>query len=530
MKKIKTNPYRLLIQLVIMGLLVYMGVRFFVDKNYLPDYEAYCPFGGIQALSSFFVNNSLACSMTSVQIVMGVMLLLAIIVVSKLFCSYICPIGSISEWIGSLGEKLEMRYTVNGIADKLLRSLKYILLLVTFYFTISSSELFCKKFDPFYATVSGFNSDVSVIMGIIAISLVIVGSFYIRLLWCKYICPLGALSNIFRFSLIFVGITGLYFILYSAGIRIDFIWLVAVLCITGYTLELLSINNKVFPLLKITRNIDTCTSCQLCTKSCPQAIDVASQETVKHIDCNMCGDCINVCPEKDTLAINRKGKKWLPAIILVVLVAIGIVVGKTFEVPTIAEYWGDISTKEKMSIYEQSGLKNIKCFGSSSSFANNMRTINGVTGVATYVGTHTVKIWYNPSIIDSLGVKKAIFVPVKILIKEPAAENDSLVVYHLKIDNFFDPYDTYYLTELLKQDESIYGFITEFGCPVNVTIFLSTGSSLNSNSIENLVEQKQFEEKVSDNVTELVDLNYKVVLIEKDNRSIASFEFRELIK
>jgi polyferredoxin len=530
MKSFKTNPYRLFIQLAILGLLVYMGIRLFVDKTYLPDYEAYCPFGGIQALSSYFVNNTLACSMTSVQIVMGIVLIVVIVIVSKLFCSFICPVGSISEWIGKLGEKLDMRYTITGITDKILRALKYILLFITTYFTVTSSELFCKKFDPFYATVSGFNTDVSIIMAVISISIVIVGSFYVRLFWCKYLCPLGALSNIFRFFIIFIAILGTYLLLLALGIHISFVWLIAILCIVSYLLDLLSIENKVFPILKITRNTDTCTSCGLCSKTCPQAIDVANLETVKHVDCNMCGDCIQVCPEKNTLAINRKGKNWLPALVLAILIVIGIIVGKTFEVPTIAEYWGDNTTKAQMSIYQQSGLKSIKCFGSSSSFANKMRKVDGITGIATYVGTHTVKIWYNPAILDSVGVKKSIFVPERILIRKLSSESDSLNVYQLKVDNFFDPYDTYYLSELLKENDSIYGFITEFGCPVNISIYVIKGLSLNEDALKSLVEQKVFEETVSENSTQKVDLNYRVVSIQKESTTISGVEFLEKMK
>lgn len=530
MKKIKTNPYRLFFQLAILGLLAYIGIRFFADKNYFPDYEAYCPFGGIQALSSYFVNNSLACSMTSAQIVMGITLIVVIIIVSKLFCSFICPIGTVSEWIGKLGEKLKVRYTVTGITDKLLRSLKYALLFVTIYFTVTSSELFCKKFDPYYATLSGFNSDVSLIMGIIAISLVIIGSFYIRLFWCKYICPLGALSNIFRFFLVFIGITGIYIALFALGIHINFVWLIALLCIATYILELLSLENKVFPLLKITRNTETCTNCQLCSKTCPQAIDVASQKTVNHADCNMCGDCIQVCPEKDTLAINRKGRKWLPVLILAILIVVGVTIGKTFEIPTIAEYWGDLAAKKQMSIYEQSGLKNIKCFGSSTSFANNMRKVDGVTGVATYVGSHTVKIWFNPSIIDTLSVKKSIFVPVKVQIGKTVLDTDSLNVFHLSVDNFFDPYDTNYLTILLNQNKSIVGFTTEYDCPVKITIYTINDTTITTERLKNLVEQKQVERIFEDNTTQLVELNYRVVKIEKQSKLIAGSAFNDLIK
>ncbi len=530
MQKLKTNPFRLFFQLAILGLLLFMGIRFFVDMNYFPDYEAYCPFGGIQALSSYFVNNSLACSMTSAQIVMGIVLILVIVLISKLFCSFICPIGSLSEWIGKLGEKYNVRYTVIGIADKFLRSLKYILLFITVYFTVTSSELFCKKFDPYYAVVSGFNSDVSIIMAISAIILVIIGSFYIRLFWCKYICPLGALSNSFRFFMLFSLITGVYIAILYFGVHLNFVWLLAALCTTAFALELMSIENKVYPFLKITRNAETCTNCKLCTKVCPQAIDVASQKTVKHIDCNMCGDCIQVCPEKDTLAINKKGTKWLPAIILVILIAAGIIIGKSFEVPTIAEYWGDKATKGQMSIYEKSGLKNIKCFGSSSSFANKMRKIKGVTGVSTYVGSHTVKVWFNPSVIDTLSVQKSIFVPVKVPIRKLTSETDSVMVFNLRVDNFFDPYDTNYLTLLLKQNSSILGFTSEFDCPVKVTVYTTLDQSNTAETIKNIVEQKKLEKTFSDNTIQIIDLNYKVVKIEKETKLIPSVEFNNRVK
>lgn len=521
MKKSKTNPFRLFFQLTILGLLAYMSIRYFVDKNYFPDYEAYCPFGGIQALSSYFVNNTLACSMTSLQIVMGLALIALIVIVSKLFCSYICPIGTVSEWLGKLGERFSMRYTITGIADKALRSLKYILLFITVYFTISSSELFCKKFDPYYAAMTGFDSDVSIIMGIVAIALVIIGSFYVRLFWCKYICPLGALSNIFRFFLMFIGIIGVYLVILLLGIRLNFVWLLIILSIAAYILELLSINNKVFPLLKITRNTQTCTNCNLCTNNCPQAIDVASQKIISHVDCNMCCDCVHVCPEKDTLAINHKGKKWLPAIILIILIAIGFIIGKSFEIPTIAEYWGNTATKEQMSIYEKSGLKNITCFGSSKSFANKMRRVEGVEGVTTFVGSHSVKIWFNPSIIDTLSIQKSIFVPAKVPIDTATYKTDSLSVYNLKVDNFFDPYDTFYLAQLLKQNQFIYGFTTEFGCPVSVIIYTSIDKSINTELIKNIIEQKQLKETTSNNSANIIDLDFRVTKIEKLEKTVS---------
>ncbi len=69
------------------------------------DVEAYCPFGGLQAFGTYLVNNSLACSMSMLQIMVGVMLAVGVILFSKLFCGYLCPLGTVSEWMGRAGKK-----------------------------------------------------------------------------------------------------------------------------------------------------------------------------------------------------------------------------------------------------------------------------------------------------------------------------------------------------------------------------------------------------------------------------------------
>ena len=136
MKMKRINYFRLALQWIILALLAYMVIRPFVDTAYTADFEAYCPLGGLQALSGYLVTNNLACSMTSMQITMGIALIVCILIFSKLFCSYICPVGTFTEWLGKLGEKFKMRYTIKGIADRSLRILKYVLLFLTFYFTI----------------------------------------------------------------------------------------------------------------------------------------------------------------------------------------------------------------------------------------------------------------------------------------------------------------------------------------------------------------------------------------------------------
>ena len=216
-----------------------MGLRLWIDDAYVADFEAYCPFGGLQALGSYINLNSLSCSMTTMQIMMGVVLLIGAALFSKLFCGYICPLGTVSEWLGKLGDKLRIKIRVTESFDNSLRALKYMLLFVTFYFTLTSSELFCKKFDPYYAVATGFGSDVVLLYAIITITVLIVGSVLFRFFWCRYLCPFGALTNIFRFFWWFAGISAVFILLSFTSFEIPFVYpLLAFMC-AGYILEII---------------------------------------------------------------------------------------------------------------------------------------------------------------------------------------------------------------------------------------------------------------------------------------------------
>ena len=447
--------------------------------------------------------------MTSAQIVMGVLLFVGVLLFSKLFCSFICPIGTVSEWLGKLGDKLKVRLTIKGIPDKILRSLKYVLLFITAYYTLQSNELFCKKFDPYYALASGFDSDVVILYAIITIALVIFGSVFIRLFWCKYLCPLGAVSNIFKFSLFFVAVLVIYIILLKFGIDISYVWPLGVVSVGGYIIELLGQRSRIFPIAKITRSTTTCTDCQLCTINCPQGIDVASVETVKHVDCNLCGDCLLACPVNNTLTINKKKYlKWLPVIAVVVLVTFGLFMGKVWEIPTIDLKWYDTEEMADAEIFTQSGLKNIKCYGSSMSFANKMKEVNGVYGVATFVKHNRVKIYYDDQKLNEEKIQELLFTPQKKPVKALAKGVETVYVVSLKLENFFDSYDFNYLSYLLKQKTNAVGLISEFDCPVIVKIYFPAEVE-NKEELLSIIESETLTFETQNGPT-TVELKYEI--------------------
>jgi polyferredoxin len=516
----KQNWYKLIYQFAIIFILTIAGFRLLFSKGYTPDFEAYCPFGGIQALGSYLTMNSLSCSMTSMQIMMGIVLFIGIVLFSRLFCGYICPLGTIGEWIGKLGDKLKIRFTLTGAADLALRFLKYALLFITFYFTLKSSELFCKKFDPYYAAVSGFNADIVLLWASIAIIALLLGSLFIRLFWCRYLCPLGALSNIFKFTWWFAGVMAIYIILILAGLKLSYVYPLLIIVMGGYILEITRMKKVRPDLIHITRNTDTCISCGLCSAKCPQGIDVASMEKVTHSDCTLCGDCLYECPEKDTLQINRRNIKWLPAVALAILIAFGILLGSKFEVPTIDQKWGDKEQLANAQVFTQSGLKNIKCFGSSTAFANQMRKVNGIYGVATFVGSHTVKIYYDPAVFNNEKLQKLIFVPEKRIIKSVTTDIDSVSFYTLTVDQFFDPLDAVYLQNLLSQKTEACGFQSEFACPVLLRIYFPAGKQPSPEALTKIIESKNISFK-SNNSEFFVKLKYKVITIDNKVETIS---------
>ena len=465
------NYYRITLQWGVFSLLLYMLLRPLLDTNYTPDFEAYCPFGGMQSLASYFSVHSLACSMTTVQIALGIALMLAVVLFSKLFCSYICPIGTVTEWMGSLGRKAKMHITLTGNADRLLRLLKYILLFITFYFTVTASELFCRKFDPFYAGFTGFGGDVVFWYALPAMVLTIAGSFFIRQFWCKYLCPLGAVTNIAVYALPAAAITLLWVLLTNvAGLVIPWPWLLGGICLMGFLFEATTLKFFVFPSLRITRHADICTHCRICDKKCPMAINISTVEVVDHIDCHLCIDCIVKCPEKGALTINKRNLSWLPAFATVILTAAAITIATYYELPTISENWGDINSKN-VKVVRMDGLKNIKCFGSSRSFANHMKEIPGVLGVETFVKHNRVVVYYDESVINDEGVKEAIFAPLSELLNFNGKLTGLVSFIKLDIDRCFDPNDQFYLGELLRKDKGVLALSTRFGEPVQATIY-----------------------------------------------------------
>lgn len=511
--RIKLSLLRKSIQLAIIVAIALFAFKF-AGKASTFNPESLCPFGGIQAISAYFITGSLACDMTTVQITLGILLLISAFLLGKLFCAYLCPLGFITEKLGRLRDKFQIKEIVvndGSVIDSILRSIKYIILFIVLYISISSSELFCKQFDPYYASVTGFKGEINIWLALSAIYILLLGSFFVKMFWCKYICPLGAFMNISRFLLFGVSLILAYWLIQILGINLAWYFLAGAIILAGYILEIFCRKGSPFPLLKIKREKSLCPQgCEECVKKCPYNIPLNKSEIIKHIDCTMCGDCINACPEK-ALSVNGKKGLWILIPIMTILFAVtGVIIGKSWEMPVIDMEWGDFD-KAKTEYTEIGGLRSVKCYGSSVSFARKVQTINGVYGVKTYVTGHRVKILYNPSEITADEIARMIYNPVKFKISQPEKEIKQVKVLTLYVNNMTDPIDVNYLGIQFREiDKKYYALESEYSKPLLLRIYMNIDEEVDSEFLRSQIEKKEMKILLHGGKSKIEKVNFKL--------------------
>ena len=222
-----------------------------------------CPVGSLQA--SFSSTNH-----SSIYYVGGILLLYCVLF-ARMICGWACPFGL----IGELLYKIKSPKLKKSPVTRILSFFKYVVLvffvlIVPILYGIRKVPLpaFCKYICPVGTIEGGLgllsnqaNTWMFGLLGplftwkfLLMISIV-VGSIFIFRLFCRFICPLGALYGLFNKISVF-------------GVKV---------------------------------NEDKCTHCNLCVATCKCDIHhVGDQE------CISCGECIQVCP---TQAIYWKGPK-----------------------------------------------------------------------------------------------------------------------------------------------------------------------------------------------------------------------------
>ena len=542
---LKNWPKYLLQWGVLVALIVF--ITGLIPSEEAVDPEKYCPMGGLQALATYLANNSLPCSMSMVQIAMGIALVAAVVLFSKLFCAYICPVGTVQDLLSKARNAMHIKgiKVANGsVLDKVLRIVKYALVFWIFYMTVNASELFCKNLDPYYAIATGFKGEITLWMSIVSISVILIGSFFINMFWCRYLCPLGAISNSLKFWVWIGVIFGVYVVAGVLGADIPWAVLLGAFCIAGYLLEIFHAKPKL-QVLHVTKDDALCNGCGLCMKKCPYNIDIKSVHNgkIQHVDCTLCGECVAAC---STNALNigvckpTRSKVWniVPAILTVALIAFGIWAGGKFELPTIDMEWGIENVAEdgtvtqlvdpaKLETTTIEGLRSVKCYGSSMAFKAKLEKIAGVHGVKVYVRRHAADILFDPAKTNHDKIQEAIYVPSKFRVNTPDHKAvPEVKVVTIRTEGMYDKMDINYLgMQMRNTGKKIYGLETEFACPLIVRVYMDPSEELDKKWYKEVVEMDVLEMPVHGGGTKEIEVDYEFVKVEDEVTTISTEDF-----
>jgi len=183
------------------------------------------------------------------------------LLLKRAFCAWLCPVGTLSEYLWKAGRKLFGRNLVlPRWLDIPLRSIKY-LLLAFFVFIIGSMT--AAALEDFMMQPYGILADVKMLHFFLRIStsaVVTIGvlsllSMAIKNFWCRYACPYGAVMSLVSFASPF----------------------------------------------KIRRDEQACVECGKCAKACPQDLPVARLIQVRSIECTACMECVASCATENAL-------------------------------------------------------------------------------------------------------------------------------------------------------------------------------------------------------------------------------------
>lgn len=259
-------------QAALVVLNVWIGVQFYLFVRYFETggqgrlvarpagVEGWLPIAALMNLKATLLTGELPKVHPS-----GLFLLVAFLGISlllrKAFCSWLCPVGTFSEYLWKLGRKTFRRnFRLPGKIDVPLRGLKYLLLALFVYAVVHMpvEDILAFLHGPY-----GLVADVKMLnffrflstAGAITIGVLVVASIFIQNFWCRYLCPYGAL----------MGITSL------------------------------------FSPMRIRREESACIDCAKCAKACPASLPVDKLVTIKSAECAACMECVAVCPAQGAL-------------------------------------------------------------------------------------------------------------------------------------------------------------------------------------------------------------------------------------
>jgi polyferredoxin len=274
-----------------------------------PSVDAFLPIAGMMSFK-YFLYTRIVEPVHPAAFVMFTAIVGVSLFLKKGFCGWICPIGSVSQYLWMAGEKLFGRnFRMRRYADISLRAAKYILM--SFFILIIWVKMPAPVLGEFFLSDYYKIADVKTMKFFTGMSAATLGflaamvglSLLYKNFWCRYLCPYGAL---------------------------------------------LGLLSRLSP-VKVRRSENNCSHCHACSRHCPAHLDVEKQDSVTSAECFGCMTCVSRCPSKGALDVSLGvGKKRRPfppylyaaalVLLFTLIIGAGITAGKWHSGITYPEY------------------------------------------------------------------------------------------------------------------------------------------------------------------------------------------------
>ncbi len=347
------NPsrFRWIFQIVFLIITIYVGWKFYLFVEYCetggatkyvtrpPGVEAFLPIGAFMGLK-YFLGTGKVDPIHPAGFVIFASILVTSFLFQRGFCSWICPVGTMSEWAWRFGEWIKpkfnkgVKYWVEMFPVKLTCGLSMIstpivaLMLLEIIDMGSFKLLYYKSFSLFMVMISGmiialiipfalprkiwpFRVEDSiarawkyVLLAFFAINIVIkmpaeqIGLIFTKAPYMK-VADVMMMKFFLNLSMLAIIVLSVMFIF---SIFNKNYWC-RYFCPYGALIGILGWASA----LRIVRNKKTCIDCSKCTIACPVYIKVEKKNVVYSVECLGCYDCVGSCPVNGALDMKIVG-------------------------------------------------------------------------------------------------------------------------------------------------------------------------------------------------------------------------------
>jgi len=236
--------------------------------------EGLCPFGGFETAWTWLTTGRTVSHVHPANLTLAAAITVMALVGRGFFCGWLCPLGAIQGAIHTVTAAIidripplrRLRRRITRVVsrpggpgrrlDSLLRYGRWLVLGWALIGAGLTGVMVFREYDPWAALIAIADFEVSLAFMVLVAVLLL--SMVIKRPFCRYACPLGAIS----------GLTA-----------------------------------KLSP-VAIERHAESCLGCDLCNQACPVNIPVNQRTRVTDTSCLGCLECVAACPSRDALDIS----------------------------------------------------------------------------------------------------------------------------------------------------------------------------------------------------------------------------------